>query len=146
MSKKVKVILVSIMALLLISVGAIYLVKTLTEKKASGVMQKFYGEVSKITDDYVELSEVDIPSFSFSVSYTRFITSKPYFCSLCRARFVAQSRRTFRILFAILFGSIVITFVLTSLKTFTISISSFRCKSTCQAFDSANDIFPLRVI
>ena len=59
MSKKVKVIIVSIVALILISVGAIYLVKTLTEKKASGVMQKFYGEVSKITDDYVELSEVD---------------------------------------------------------------------------------------
>ena len=59
MSKKVRVIIISIIVFILVAIGVVFLVKTLTEKKASGVMQKFYGEVSKITDDYVELSEVD---------------------------------------------------------------------------------------
>lgn len=59
MNKKLKITLLVIMTLILVGLGTYFIIKTFSNKEEQLVQQKFYGQVSKITDDYIELKEID---------------------------------------------------------------------------------------
>lgn len=59
MNKKTRVIIYSVITLVLVAIGSYYLINTLTPKEEKLVQQKFYGEISSITDDYIELTDIE---------------------------------------------------------------------------------------